>query len=50
MPAKELKFLFDVDHTLLNNDRVQQDLSNHIGDEYGRHARNRYITSGELSR
>jgi len=43
MPAKELTFLFDVDNTLLNNDRVQEDLSNHIGDEYGRDARNRYL-------
>ncbi len=43
MPAKELTFLFDVDNTLLDNDRVQADLSNHISHEYGRDARNRYL-------
>jgi FMN phosphatase YigB (HAD superfamily) len=43
MPAKELTCLFDVDYTLLNNDRIQQDLSSHIGDEHGLHARNRYL-------
>jgi hypothetical protein len=38
MRAKELTFLFDVDNRLLDNDRVQADLSNHIGNEYGRRA------------
>ena len=38
----ELVFLFDVDNTLLNNDRVQADLDVHIGVEYGTTARNRY--------
>ena len=28
----DLVFLFDVDNTLLNNDRVQADLDVHIGD------------------
>jgi FMN phosphatase YigB (HAD superfamily) len=42
MPTKELTFLFDVDNTLLNNDHVQEDLSNHIGDENGRNSLNRY--------
>jgi len=41
--VKELTFLFDVDNTLLDNDRVQSDLSRHIGKEYGRHARSRYL-------
>ena len=35
-------FLFDVDNTLLNNDRVQADLDSHIGIEHGTAARNRY--------
>lgn len=43
MRTKELTFLFDVDNRLLDNDRVQADLSNHIGNEYGRRARNRYF-------
>jgi FMN phosphatase YigB (HAD superfamily) len=41
--AEEVTFLFDVDNTLLNNDRVQADLANHIGKEYGSRARNRYL-------
>jgi FMN phosphatase YigB (HAD superfamily) len=41
--VKDLTFLFDVDNTLLNNDQVQTDLSNHIGKEYGRQARDRYL-------
>ena len=35
-------FLFDVDNTLLDNDRVQADLHVHIGIEHGMAARNRY--------
>jgi FMN phosphatase YigB (HAD superfamily) len=35
-------FLFDVDNTLLDNDRVQADLHVHIGIEHGVTARNRY--------
>ena len=38
----DLVFLFDVDNTLLNNDRVQADLDVHIGIEHGTQARNRY--------
>jgi FMN phosphatase YigB (HAD superfamily) len=43
MRAEEVTFLFDVDNTLLNNDRVQADLGNHIGEEYGSRARKRYL-------
>ena len=43
MPAKVITFLVDVDITLLNNDRVQGDLSSHVGDEYGGRERNRYF-------
>ena len=35
-------FLFDVDNTLLDNDRVQADLDAHIRLEYGTTARDRY--------
>jgi FMN phosphatase YigB (HAD superfamily) len=35
-------FLFDVDNTLLDNDAVQADLSNHLESEFGRAARERY--------
>ena len=38
----ETVFLFDVDNTLLNNDRVQADLDAHIRLEYGATARDRY--------
>jgi FMN phosphatase YigB (HAD superfamily) len=35
-------FLFDVDNTLLDNDRVQADLSEHLEQAYGADARDRY--------
>jgi FMN phosphatase YigB (HAD superfamily) len=38
----DLVFLFDVDNTLLDNDRVQDDLGAHLGLEYGAAARDRY--------
>jgi hypothetical protein len=38
----DIVFLFDVDNTLLNNDRVHADLEVHIGIEHGTAARNRY--------
>jgi FMN phosphatase YigB (HAD superfamily) len=38
----DLVFLFDVDNTLLDNDRVQEDLGAHLGLEYGVTARDRY--------
>src|ERR1700690_1741861 len=43
MTAKrELVFLFDVDNTLLDNDRLEADLFRHIRHEFGVKARNRY--------
>lgn len=39
----DLVFLFDVDNTLLNNDRLQEELFRHIGSEFGPKARNRYV-------
>src|SRR5580698_9116717 len=35
-------FLLDVDNTLLDNDRIQQDLKDHLERLYGRDARDRY--------
>jgi len=35
-------FLFDVDNTLLDNDRVQADLSEHLQTNYGQATRDRY--------
>jgi len=37
-------FLVDVDNTLLDNDRIQEDLAAHLEEEYGRTARDRYWT------
>ena len=38
----DVVFLFDVDNTLLDNDRVQADLSAHMSYEFGVEARDRY--------
>lgn len=38
----DIVFLFDVDNTLLDNDRIQRDLSNHLLESYGQQARDRY--------
>jgi FMN phosphatase YigB (HAD superfamily) len=35
-------FLFDVDNTLLDNDRVQADMNVHLSETYGEEARNRF--------
>jgi len=39
---KKVLFLFDVDNTLLDNDRVQDDLRNHLEREFGAETRDRY--------
>jgi FMN phosphatase YigB (HAD superfamily) len=36
-------FLFDVDNTLLDNDHVQRDLSDHLASNYGQLSRDRYF-------
>jgi haloacid dehalogenase-like hydrolase len=41
-PAADLVFLVDVDNTLLDNDRVQDDLRHRLDAEFGRAARDRY--------
>jgi hypothetical protein len=42
MSETAVVFLFDVDNTLLDNDRVQSDLKEHLADAYGVAARDRY--------
>ena len=39
----QVVFLFDVDNTLLDNDRVQEDLGNHLEHEFGATTRDRYF-------
>ena len=39
---QKVVFLFDVDNTLLDNDRVQDDLRNHLEREFGVETRDRY--------
>lgn len=46
----DLVFLFDVDNTLLDNDRVQHDLSVHLAKSYGPEARDRYWALFEQQR
>jgi FMN phosphatase YigB (HAD superfamily) len=41
-PLHPLVFLIDVDNTLIDNDRVQEDLKDHLEGAYGRVARDRY--------
>src|SRR4051794_6800854 len=38
----DIVFLFDLDNTLLDNDHVQRDLSEHLETTYGETARDRY--------
>jgi FMN phosphatase YigB (HAD superfamily) len=40
---KKIVFLFDVDNTLLDNDRVVNDLRRHIESEFGAETRDRYF-------
>src|SRR3954469_8300672 len=39
----DLVFLFDIDNTLLDNDRVQNELFRHLARSYGPNARKRYV-------
>jgi FMN phosphatase YigB (HAD superfamily) len=41
-PPSEVVFLFDVDNTLLDNDRVQDDLRSHLERGFGAESRDRY--------
>ena len=40
--ANDVVFLLDVDNTLLDNDRIVADLSEHLAQEFGNESRNRY--------
>jgi FMN phosphatase YigB (HAD superfamily) len=42
-PPSEVVFLFDADNTLLDNDRVQDDLRSHLEREFGPESRDRYF-------
>jgi FMN phosphatase YigB (HAD superfamily) len=42
-PSSEIAFLFDVDNTLLDNDRVEMDLRRHLESEFGRETEDRYF-------
>jgi FMN phosphatase YigB (HAD superfamily) len=41
-PASDVVFLFDVDNTLLNNDRIREDLMTHLEREFGPESSARY--------
>ena len=42
MTSQDVVFLFDVDNTLVDNDRVQDDLRKHLERESGPESRDRY--------
>ncbi len=42
-PSTDMVFLFDVDNTLLDNDRVEMDLRRHLESEFGVESKNRYF-------
>jgi FMN phosphatase YigB (HAD superfamily) len=44
---KSIVFLVDVDNTLLNNDRIQEDLKRHIERKFGSECRDRFWTIQE---
>ncbi|MFZ3323802.1 MAG: HAD family hydrolase [Usitatibacter sp.] len=41
-PTEDIVFLLDCDNTLLDNDRVQDDLRAHLASEFGAESRDRY--------
>lgn len=45
--VEDIVFLFDVDNTLLDNDRIQDELREHLRQTYGDRACNRYWTNFE---
>ncbi|HYL99264.1 MAG TPA: HAD family hydrolase, partial [Blastocatellia bacterium] len=46
----DVAFLFDVDNTLINNDRITQDLRRHLEKEFGAESRERYFAIFETLR
>lgn len=49
-PAEDTVFLLDCDNTLLDNDRVQDDLRMHLATEFGTESRDRYWSIFEALR
>ena len=49
-PPSEVVFLFDVDNTLLDNDRIEKDLRRHLESKFGGEARDRYFAVFERLR
>jgi FMN phosphatase YigB (HAD superfamily) len=41
-PRHDIIFLFDVDNTLMDNDRIQEHLRDHLAENYGAATRDRY--------
>jgi FMN phosphatase YigB (HAD superfamily) len=41
--SRDVVFLFDVDNTLLDNDRIEKDLQRHLEREFGGESRDRYF-------
>jgi hypothetical protein len=50
MPRHDVVFLFDVDNTLLDNDRIIADLGHHLAQEFGAANRDRYFAIFEQLR
>ena len=48
--SDEIVFLFDCDNTLLDNDRIQEDLRAHLAAEFGNESSDRYWTIFETLR
>ncbi|MBL8528164.1 MAG: HAD family hydrolase [Burkholderiales bacterium] len=46
-PAHSIVFLVDVDNTLLDNDRIRDDIQRHLEHEFGAYCRERYWTIQE---
>src|SRR6185369_1474387 len=47
VPDNDVVFLFDVDNTLLDNDRLIEDLRRYLDREFGREIRDRYFATFE---
>lgn len=50
LAARSLVLLFDVDNTLIDNDQITRDLSEHLQAEFGRDCRERYFAIFEQLR
>jgi FMN phosphatase YigB (HAD superfamily) len=48
--ARDVVFLFDVDNTLLDNDRIEEDLRRNLEQEFGGENRDRYFAIFEALR